>query len=647
LGRKSPYVDDRHRRLAAIMFTEMVGFTAKAQTNEDAALKLLAEHNHLLREIFSPFHGKEIKSMGDSFLVEFDSALDATSCALEIQQKVEKRNTASAAEQRFQLRIGIHLGDVVHEGGDVLGDAVNVASRMEPLAEPGGICISGPVFDQVRNKMAVGFVKLDPTTLKNVFVPLDIYRVVVPGKPPLQPTPRGTPVRLAVLPFVNISPDPGDAYFADGLTEELISVLSQLHELRVIARTSVTPYKTAPKSIAQIGVELGVAWVLEGSVRKAGDQLRITVQLIDVGSQEHRWAERYDRKLQDIFALQDEVAQQIADRLRIRVRTAERTQLKQRAPVRSDSYLAYLKGQTLLHLRDKASLQVAKEEFQRAISLDATNARAYCGLAETVRHLDAYRLEVSSDPRASWDLVSKASELDPDLAEVHAVRGLLLSDDYKFREAELEFDEAISLNPSLAIVHYWYSVVLDATNRPEEALRELSLAEEADPLSAVVLFAETLHLVWLHRYDEAEAKLERLSGVEGQKFLYHNAASWLAIQRGDVARALKELDLDRAADPRPENQILNNAWKSLLLGDRKRCLEQLEEMKSVIPLPDLAWTLAMFYAELDDLDRCFEWFEKAVASHKTSLTWWRLDPRYAKMRADPRFDAILKRASLA
>ncbi|MGP8077692.1 MAG: adenylate/guanylate cyclase domain-containing protein [Thermoplasmata archaeon] len=227
--------------------------------------------------------GREIKSTGDGFLVEFDSALRAVQCAIDIHQNLAERN-AMPSVTPIRLRIGVHLGDVEERDGDIFGDSVYVASRIEPLADPGGICISEPVFGQVRNKISNQFEKLEPKALKNVRYPLDVYRVVLPwtGGPPPARSPG--PARLAVLPFVNISPDPNDEYFADGLTEEMITVLSQLRELRVIARTSVSQYQANPKSVSQIGAELGVDAVLEGSVRKSVDQLRITVQLIDVGT---------------------------------------------------------------------------------------------------------------------------------------------------------------------------------------------------------------------------------------------------------------------------------------------------------------------------------------------------------------------------
>ena len=275
------------------MFTDMFGSTASAQANEVESLKLRDEQADLVRPIFSAHRGREIKSMGDGFLVEFDSALHAVQCAIDVQQHLRERNSQPGAVP-IQLRIGIHLGDVEHRESDIFGDAVNIASRIESTSDPGGLSISSQVFEQVRNKISNRLESLPPTTLKGVQMPIKVYRVVLPWTGPDASTGDG-PSGLAVLPFTNISPEQRDEYIADGLTEELITVLSQLRDLRIISRTSVMLYKATPKSATQIGAELGVSSLLEGSVRKAGNHLRITAQLIDTRSDRHLWSQTFDR----------------------------------------------------------------------------------------------------------------------------------------------------------------------------------------------------------------------------------------------------------------------------------------------------------------------------------------------------------------
>src|ERR1700722_7388077 len=267
---------DGERRLAAIMFTDIVGYTHLSQADESLALELLREHQRLLRPTFTAHGGTEVKTIGDAFLVEFRSALEAVVCAVEMQKRMGERNAEAGPSRRIELRIGIHIGDVVHGPGDIYGDAVNVASRIEPLAEPGGICISQQVFDQIRNKTALEIDKVGDVRLKNIDLPQGVYKINIGGRRSADEK-AGPRERLGVLPFVNISPDPADEYFADGLTEELISKLSEIRGLKVIARTSVMSYKRTGKKVSEIAGELGVGSVIEGSVRKAGDRIRISV----------------------------------------------------------------------------------------------------------------------------------------------------------------------------------------------------------------------------------------------------------------------------------------------------------------------------------------------------------------------------------
>ena len=273
------------------MFTDLVGYTAITQSNESLALKMLDRHRELVRPVLSRFGGREIKTIGDAFLVEFNSALEAAECAFEIQKTLhEFRDNTS---DQINVRIGIHVGDVIHSHGDVYGDAVNIASRIEPLAKGGGICISGQVYDQIRNKIPYKIAKIETGPLKNVAQSIEVYRFELPWEK-IEERPIELPAnRIAVLPFVNISPDPNDEFFADGLTEELIANLSLVKGLKIIARTSVMNYKKKEKNVSEIGKELGVGTIVEGSVRKAANRIRVTVQVIDVNTEEHLWASNY------------------------------------------------------------------------------------------------------------------------------------------------------------------------------------------------------------------------------------------------------------------------------------------------------------------------------------------------------------------
>src|SRR2546428_5489127 len=281
------------RRLAAIMFTDMVDYTTMSEKNEALALTLLEDHRQLLRPVFVKHGGREVKTVGDGFLVEFSSALEAVRCALEIQQQMYKRNQSVPSERKILLRVAVHLGDVEHRNGDVYGDAVNIASRIQSLADPGGICITQQVFDHVRNSEEFRTVALGRNQLKNVQIPTEVYRVLPPTEGTrLTKSDALEHRRVAALPLAILSSDQQDEYFADGLTEEIINTLSSIPGLNVIARTSVMKYKQVNKSVGEIGRELKVGSILEGSVRKAGSRLRITIQLIDVGSEAPIWAQQ-------------------------------------------------------------------------------------------------------------------------------------------------------------------------------------------------------------------------------------------------------------------------------------------------------------------------------------------------------------------
>src|SRR6185295_6775106 len=335
----------QHRRLAAIMFTDMVGYSALSQKDEALALDLLNEHRSLLRKIFASHEGREVEAVGDGFFVEFTNALAGVNCAVEIQRTLHERNAHESLERRIEVRIGLHLGDVVAQDKRVHGDGVNIAARIEPLAEPGGICLSEDVARQIQNKVELPLRRLGKGDLKNIHTPVAIYRLVLPWDRKHLPGSEqiafgmrqrqmrrtiiaaggilgvgalaGTWVwrraqtsaglinnRIAVLPFVSMSASADDEYFVDGMTEELISRLSRVKGLEVIARTSIASYKGTKKRISEIAGELSVGSVLEGSVRKANNKVRVTAQLINATSEAHLWSEDYDRDLKDIFTVQ-------------------------------------------------------------------------------------------------------------------------------------------------------------------------------------------------------------------------------------------------------------------------------------------------------------------------------------------------------
>ncbi len=636
------------------MFTDIVGYTALTQADESTALKLLERHNGLLRPFFPRFHGREIKTEGDKFLVEFDSALDATTCAVELQRLLYEHNLSAGADAKIVIRIGIHLGDVVHTGDDILGDSVNIASRIEPLATPGGICVTEPVYSQVRNKIPNRLEKLAPQTLKNVRFPIDVYQVVLPwlagGASPV----GGDHPRLAVLPFSNISPDPKDDYISDGLTEELITVISQLPGVRVIARTSVMQYRATTKAVAQIGAELGASSILEGSVRKAGNRLRITAQLIDASSQEHLWASTYERELNDVFAVQAEIAKQVAEALRIELRPQEEARLDTRRSVRPESYLAYLKGRALLYPGSRNGQLAAKEQFELAISLDPQNGAAYAGLATVVRRIGWF---FDPRPREVWDAegrhaAARALELEPNLSEAHTALSLIYWDDFDYGAAEREVKRALALNPSNAEAHYVYAMVLEDLARAEEAIVEHQLAAAADPLGGETLDHYATLLIWLGRTDEALPVIERRNRLIADPRRSHDLLSDYHLARGDHKRALEEVDLQLAEGTDPDDvsgewQELTIAWRCFLIGDKTGARSVLAKVESSPAGPLSLYLCGLYYAQLGDIDGCFRCWERAARNRGLPAQGLRLDPTLEPVRKDPRFPHLLHELGLA
>jgi adenylate cyclase len=636
------------RRLAAIMFTDIAGFTASAQADEARTLELLKEEEELVRPLLLAHQGREIKSTGDGSMVEFDSALRAVQCAIDIHQHLHERNSQPGVTP-IRLRIGIHLGDVEERANDIFGDAVNIASRIEPLASPGGLCISGQVFDQVRNKIPNKLEKLEPRDLKGVHTSIDLYRVVLPWTGRESAAVASGPTRLAVLPFTNMSPDPSDLFFADGLTEELITVLSQLRELRVIARTSIMQYKSTTKTISQIGADLDVSSILEGSVRRAGNRLRITAQLIDVDSQEHVWAKSYDRQLDDVFVIQTEIAKQVAESLKLELRPAEESRLESRPVVRPDSYLAYLKGLTLMRVSSELSIREARAQFELAVSLDDRNAAAHAGLSMATYTIGIWYTDASNRGwmEGSRRSAARALELEPNLAEAHEAMGTILWDELDHSAAEKEFKRALALNPSFSRAHSDYAILLMELDRSAEALVEFSLAEGADPFWSFPIFHHANLLSWLGGFDEARELIGRIRELAPDEPGYHSALAVLHLEQGDIQRCMEEILRAEEKQESARFRPILRAWHLMLSGDKEGAKALLSRDPTLPDFGQNAHSMAVIYAELGDLDECFRLLNRALATDNLPVFPWRLDPRLKRVRDDPRFLVLLKKMNLA
>ena len=636
------------RRLAAIMFTDMVGYTALAQADEAVALEVLQRHNRLLRPIFTKFRGREVKTVGDAFLIEFESALDAAQCAIEIQRVLHEYNLASTDQWRVRIRIGIHVGDVVQSGGDVLGDAVNVASRIQSLADPEGICITQQVFDQVQNKLLASLVKLPPRELKNVSMAVAVYKVVQPWEAP------GSGARvavaagghnLAVLPLSNISPDPRDEYFADGLTEELITALSQLRDLRVIARTSVVPYKTAPKSITQVGSELGVDTVLEGSVRKAGNRVRITLQLVDVATQGHMWANTYNREVDDVFAVQSDIAERTAESLRLRLGKPEPRGPEGRAPPAAGAYDEYLKGLVAGMEERGAGITEAARHFERATQLDPEFAEAYAAWANLYVVAAGDYLSMREVMPRARELAARALALNPESSEAHATLGnIAFQFDHEWELAETEFRKAISLNPSNVTAHRYLGSLLAAQGRFDEAKAQVRIEIGLDPAGIGIVKLAAIEL-WAGNFDAAiQACLDQL-GSDPQAVWLHTYLGFAYVTAGRKADALREADFPQTeAGP---TELFDHALLNALLGrpDEARAVAaeaERGEAKSYTSKTHLA----LLYSALGEREHALDLLEQDYREGERVLWTLYRGVWFDPIRDSPRFLALLREYGL-
>ncbi len=633
------------RRLSAIVFTDMVGYTASAQADEKTALSLRNEQESIIRPLVSAYQGRVVKSTGDGLLLEFGSALKATECALGIQQRLHERSRQGGLTP-ITVRIGIHVGDVEEQAADILGDAVNIAARVEPLADPGGVCITGEVYTQIHNKLPNDWERIPPRELKGIRQPVVLYRAILPWFRAGTSHPSADSSRIAVLPFANFSPDARDEYFADGLTDEIITVLSQIQDLRVIARTSVFPYKGTGKPLAQIGAELGVSTLLEGSVRMAGDRIRVTAQLIDVNSQAHRWAQAYDRNLEDVFAVQSEVAREVAKALQVRLAKTEEARLGEIRTTPPESYLAFLRGNTaLLHSYSEQSLREAQWQFERAIALDPSNARAHAALSETMHFVAVFYRpgDRSQLDRTARELAEKSIHLDPNLADGHSSLGSILYDGLEFVAAEEEAHIALALNPNLTIARMWYSALLSEEGRADDALRELHLAYELDPQSRNVVGTLLRLLVTLRKLEEAKPLLDRFSDLDSGGRLSHEVMALYLIGRADYEAALREIELAESLPPDMGPQK-PSIWRATVLALAGRSAEARLVLGELEALP--RWhtrneSLALNYGLLGELDVAYRLLNQGVEGG-LALQTIRLDPLAEPIRRDVRFAQLLK-----
>ncbi len=633
----------QERRLAAIMFTDMVGYTALGQRNESLSLALVEEQRKLIRPILARHSGREIKTIGDAFLVVFLSALDAVRCAYDIQRAVREFNISLPEERRVHLRVGVHLGDVVESHSDISGDAVNVASRIEPLAEDGGVCVTRQVYDHVQNKFELKLASLGVKPLKNVSVPIEVYRMVMPWS--VETSASSTQLdkkRIAVLPFANLSSNPEDGYFADGMTEELIDRLAQVKSLRVIARTSVMKYKGSQKGASEVGKELNIGSLIEGSVRKAGNRIRVTVQLINAGTEEHLWSSHYDKNLDDIFAVQSEIAEKVAGELKTQLLDSEKQTLEKKPTESTEAYTCFLRGRELVRMGTEPLLRQAVGLFEKAVELDPSFARAYWGLADCFLTLanDAYESYEKSIPKAELS-VKKALELDSELAEAVAALALIhfLEDDIVASEAEAR--RAVGLNPSHADAYRTLANVALLKGDGEEGIRLFEAAYHLDPVRPRYVENVGLFYFYLGRESEALQFWERKAQL-APAGTYRGMTEYYLF-KGNYEKAKEFFSVVEKLEPTDSWAAWMRGFIAAQTGDRNTALEAIrkieENWSGSIDLNGIGF---IHYA-LGDLDSYFTYMNRATDQHLIQATYLMYCPLFAKARADPRYLELVEK----
>ncbi|CAN5893463.1 adenylate/guanylate cyclase domain-containing protein [soil metagenome] len=637
-------------RLSVVWFSDLVGWSSLTAEDEDRAIALMRRFQAAVRAVVADDRGRVVKFIGDAALVESPSAEAAVMAADEV------RGLMRAGES---IRTGIHLGDVaVGPDGDLYGDGVNTAQRIQTVAQPGQIVVSGDVWRQLRNRSTFRFEPLGERELKGVEA-LELYLVaeVAQPRPPAardrpaapEPVTAAAPTErsIAVLPFMNLSSDPENEYFSDGITEEILNALVKVSDLKVASRTSSFAFKGHQSDVREIAEKLGVATVLEGSVRKAGSRVRITGQLIGAADGYHLWSETYDRQLEDIFAIQDDIAQSIVTALKATLSGDEREKLVVPTTDNLEAYTLYLKGRFHYNKDTEAGLRTSLELYQRALQHSPDYAKAWAGIADSWMHLADDYVSPEKGYTAAKEAAEKALELEPELAEAHTARGKVLGwYDWEFGAGELALRRAVAANPNYAEAHWALGSLLPTTGHMKEALKEVQTARMLDPLSPVTAYWHARFLLYARRAEEAIEESRRALNLDPD-FAYGLAILGRAqLLDGKVEEAVDALR--RSAEVGGSNSF--QAYLACGLAATGRNEEAREILKKIAPAEGADYVrsevLAAVYGELGEPDEAFRLLERAYDERSAGLIYLHLDPMYDSLRDDPRFGALVQKIGL-
>lgn len=599
------------------MFTDMVGYSALSNKDEPLAIEMLETQSRIVEPIVAMHAGRIVRTMGDGLFIEFSSGMAACRAAIEIQDSIKSHNRFAEKGRGFLIRIGIHLGDVEMKGDDLLGDGVNVAARIEPLAEPGGICITDDVARQIRNKVAVDLVDMGMQRLKNIEEPVHVHRIALNNTTvEAAKQPDATHHSIAVLPFANLSPEPDNEYFSDGLTDEILIALSKVRRLRVASRTSCFGLKGASKSMQEIGRALVVDYLLEGSVRRAGNKVRVTAQLIDVKADRPIWADRFDRDLEDIFAIQDEITDSIAKSLQIAISESERGAFGGAPTKNLEAYESFLRGVALRWAGAHRTEIVAL--FKRAVRLDPLFARAHAALAIAciTRH-SFYSAGDPSDIKIAIQSAESAMSLDPNLPEAHVALAEIAVRQERFADADRHFEDAVRVDPRCVEAHYLWGHSCKLRLQHENAIRHFAEAAQIQPDLYAPLALSVDCYLQLGRQQEA-----------------------VDTARIAVERCRRRLSLQ----PSEHRAWYLGANNLLILGERLEAFEWADKAYNIEPNdPAVCYNLACLYAVAGEKERAVEFLDKSYKNGIRDPSWTRIDPDLASIQDDPRVQEIIRK----
>ena len=633
------------RRLAAIMFNDIVGYTALMQADEVLAKKKRDRHRAVLLKAIKSWNGDIIQHYGDGTLCIFQSALEAVNCAIEIQQQL-------VLPPEVPLRIGIHTGDIVQDEEGIYGDGVNLASRIESMATSGSVLISEKVQDEIKNHREIASHSLGEFELKNVSKPVELYaianeRINVPQGTELQGKGLERIKSIAVMPFVNMSTDPENEYFSDGITEELINALAQVEGLRVTSRTSSFAFKGKNTDIREIGQQLNVRTILEGSVRKTGNKVRITAQLIKASDGYHLWSETYDRDLEDIFAVQDEISRKIANQLREKLTLKESRESIVKPTTNSiEAYNLYLRGLYHYNKWTPANARQAVRFYEQAIKSSPEFSLPYSGLASSYTLLGTTG---NMSPAKAFELVrenaKKAIKLDRSSIEAHCALSIVrFFFDWDWERALKHVEDALALNANdpnaLLLLGLYYTIECDF----EKSLEVMTTALNADPLSVVLnrTMADVLYLA--EKYEEALDYYDQVLILDPSFRAAHEFRAWTYLQMKDYEKAIaifEDLGEEITHALHQETQI---GYAYALCGNIEEAQKYLDKL--LRNKKSTAMDLAVIYTGIGDKDKAFHYLEKCVEQRIGTLVFLNSSPIWKPLKSDPRFLVILDKIGL-